>query len=471
MPKVSSNEEPRPKALVVDDDDASRQALVAVIEREGFDTVSADSLATARASLEDSTPDLILVDMQLPDGSGLDLLGAYGAAPDGRAPDMVVITGHSSVETAVDALRRGAVDYLTKPLDVARLRAVLLQTTGRLRYRNEIRDLRGRLRELGRFGSMVGSAPAMQKLFDQITRVAPTDASVLILGESGTGKELVAETVHELSRRRDRPLVSINCGAISATLIESELFGHERGSFTGADRMHRGHFERADGGTLFLDEVSEMPLELQVKLLRVLESGSFSRVGGDRPLKVDVRIVAASNRDLEAHAADGKFRADLLYRLKVFPLQLPPLRDRPGDLALLAEHFLALLNRADGSEKSLARTAMERLRTHDWPGNVRELKHVLQRAFILSDGEIGHDAFSDLPVKSGAVTNGATLSGAPGKRTVTLEPGVSLADAEKQLVLATLEHVGGDKTKASEILGISTKTLYSRLREYQAAKS
>ncbi|MBP9142865.1 MAG: sigma-54-dependent Fis family transcriptional regulator [Thermoanaerobaculia bacterium] len=453
------------RALVIEDDPDSRDALVEVIEGEGFEAASAGNLAQARTLLRSFRPELVLVDLFLPDGSGLEMLAVPLEDDLAEPPDVIVVTGHSSVETVVDALRRGAVDYLVKPLDMARLRTVLLQTSGRQQLRGEIRELRDRLRGLGRFGAMVGASPVMQKLFDQVARVAPTDATVLILGESGTGKELVAETVHALGRRRTRPMISINCGAISANLIESELFGHERGSFTGADRVHRGHFERADGGTLFLDEIGEMPYELQVKLLRVLESGTFSRIGGDRPIKVDVRIVAASNRDLDVAVAEGRFREDLLYRLRVFPVHLPPLRDRQDDLILLVDHFLAEMNVAEGASKKIAAAALDQLRAHDWPGNVRELKHVLQRAFILSDAEIAPEALASLPAPRARAAQGEP----PSKRSITIEPGMPLADAERLLVIATLELSGGDKTKTAEMLGISTKTLYSRLREYQAS--
>ncbi len=465
MTKIAASSGAQLRALVVEDDPGSREALVEVIEREGYQAAAAASLADARALMVSYQPELVLVDLLLPDGSGLELLETALDGSHADPLDVIIVTGHSSVETAVDALRRGAVDYLVKPLDIARLRTVLLQSAGRQRFRSEIRQLRDRLRELGRFGSMVGASPAMQRVFDQIARVAPTDASVLVLGESGTGKELVAETVHELSRRSTKEMISINCGAIPANLIESELFGHERGSFTGADRIHRGHFERADGGTLFLDEINEMPYELQVKLLRVLESGIFSRVGGDRPIKIDVRIIAAAKPDLELAASEGRFRTDLLYRLKVFPVILPPLRERGGDLALLTEHFLTELNRAQESSKRLASAALDLLRSHDWPGNVRELKHVLERAFILSDAEIGPESLADLPPRQAA----ARPAPAPSARGIALEPGTPLAHAERLLVLATLESVGGDKAKTAELLGISTKTLYSRLREYQAS--
>jgi two-component system response regulator AtoC len=323
----------------------------------------------------------------------------------------------------------------------------------------------GNLRGLGRFGPMIGASPAMHTVFDLIARVAPTDACVLVLGESGTGKELVAETVHGLSRRRARPMISINCGAISSSLIESEIFGHERGSFTGADRAHHEHFERADGGTLFLDEINEMPFELQVRLLRVLESGVFHRVGGDTPIKVNVRIVAAAKPNLERAAAEGRFREDLLYRLKVFPIYLPPLRERDGDLALLTAHFLAELNRPEEPAKHLVPLAFELLSLHDWPGNVRELKHVLERAFILSDAEIGPGTLAGLSGRPG----GPERTGRPPGSSVTLEPGMPLAEAERHFVLATLAIAGGNKARAAQMLRIHPKTLYCRLREYHAA--
>ncbi len=314
------------------------------------------------------------------------------------------------------------------------------------------------------FGAMIGASPAMEKVFEQIARVAPTDATVLILGQSGTGKELVAEAVHRLSLRSAREMIAVNCGAISANLIESELFGHERGSFTGADRVHRGHFERADGGTLFLDEICEMPKELQVKLLRVLESGSFTRVGGGRTIRVNVRIIAAAKEDLEVAAAEGRFRSDLLYRLKVIPIFLPPLHERGGDLSLLAAHFLAALNEAGETDKHPTPAALQKLQAHAWPGNIRELKHALERAYLLSEEAIGGEFLSGLDGKRAAPERTASPA-APG---LALNLGLSLAEAERQFILATLEFVDGSKAKAAELLQISTKTLYSRLREYRA---
>ena len=318
-----------------------------------------------------------------------------------------------------------------------------------------------------RFGAMVGASPRMREAFDRIARVAPTDAAVLIVGESGTGKELAAEAVHALSRRRGKPMIAINCGAISATLIESELFGHERGSFTGAGKVHRGHFERADGGTLVLDEIGEMPCELQVKLLRVLESGSFFRVGGERPVVASVRIVAAAKPHLERAVAEGRFRADLLYRLEVVPIRLPPLRERCGDVTLLVEHFLAELNRGAAVAKRLRPAALDLLQAYHWPGNIRELKHLLERAFILADAEIGPAELVDLPLRR----NGTPVLDPPAAGAVVLEPGIPLADAERAFVLATLARTGGNRARAAALLGISTKALRCRLRRYHAHPS
>jgi DNA-binding NtrC family response regulator len=286
--------------------------------------------------------------------------------------------------------------------------------------------------------------------------VAPTEATAFLIGESGTGKELAAETLHRLSKRRKGPYLPLNCGAVSPTLIESEIFGHEKGSFTGAQRQHRGYFERASGGTLFLDEITEMPIELQVKLLRVLETGRIMRVGGDREVEVNVRVIAATNRNPEDAVKDGKLREDLFYRLKVFPITLPPLRDREGDIETLAQYFLHNLNKREGTAKRFSVDTMERLRTHHWPGNVRELQNVVQRAFILGDQEITPDC---LPAELGGETQ---LAGP----NLHLKVGTSLEDAERRLILATLDQYEGDKKVTAEVLGISLKTLYNRLNQY-----
>jgi DNA-binding NtrC family response regulator len=295
----------------------------------------------------------------------------------------------------------------------------------------------------------------MQKVYDLVAKVARTEATILITGDTGTGKEVAAQTIHQLSRRSRGTFLPLNCGAVSPNLIESELFGHERGSFTGADRAHKGYFERAGGGTLFLDEVTETPLESQVKLLRVLETGTVIRVGGTEPIKVDVRVIAATNRVPEEAVAGGKLREDLLYRLNVFPIHLPTLWERREDIELLAEHFLGQLNKQEGTSKEFTRAAMERLRTHRWPGNVRELRNVVHRAFILAEDAVGVDALP-LGVKDDA--DGSSL---------LMKVGISIAEAERRLILATLEHVEGDKKKAADLLKISLKTLYNRLNVYR----
>src|SRR6185312_4781129 len=302
---------------------------------------SRKSPAEARIQLVRQTPDVVFTDLQLPDGSGVDL---FEDLDPRSGVEIVVITGHATVESAVSALKMGASDYLVKPINMQRVKAVLdrLPRAGDLKA--QIGNLRGELRRMGRFGLMLGGSPAMQSVYDQIGRVAPTAASVLLVGESGTGKEVAAQTIHELSLRRKHAFLAVNCGAISPNLIESEMFGHERGSFTGADRQHKGYFERANGGTLFLDEITEMPIELQVKLLRVLETGLFMRVGTNREIESDVRVVAATNRDPETAVAEGQLRADLYHRLNVFPLELPPLRARGKDIALIAQSLLDQLN-------------------------------------------------------------------------------------------------------------------------------
>jgi DNA-binding NtrC family response regulator len=450
-----------PHALVVEDDPHSLSALAEVVELEGFTTATASTLQQARELFAERVPDLVLVDLMLPDGSGLDLLkDASGSA----ATEVVVITGHASVDTAVQALRTGAADYLTKPVDIARLRTILTNVKRTRELKDEIDMLRDELRGLGRFGPMIGVSAPMGKVYDLISRVAPTNATVLITGESGTGKELAAQTVHQLSRRRKAPFLPINCGAVSPNLIESELFGHERGSFTGAERTHKGHFERASGGTLFLDEIIEMPMELQVKLLRVLETGTLMRVGGERPIEVDVRLIAASNRIPEAAVREGKLREDLLYRLKVFPLTLPPLRERPGDVELLVKHFLQELNKMEDTNTQLDAAALERLRKHQWPGNVRELKNTIHRAFILADSDITPEC---LPEEVGGNAAPPAMLTELAGPSVQVPVGTSAAEAERQLILKTLAHFDSDKQKTAEVLGISVKTLYNRLNAYK----
>jgi len=444
-----------PHALIIDDDETNSATLAEMIADEGFTTATAPTLASAREHLKEE-PDIVLLDLVLPDGNGIDLLSDLTAD---SATEVIVVTGHASIESSIEAIRRGASDYLLKPVNPIHLRDALSRVARPVELRAEVNGLRHTLRSLGRFGSLVGSSQPMQKLYDAIERVAPTNATVFITGDSGTGKEIVAQTIHDVSRRRLQPFLAVNCGAISPQLIESELFGHEKGSFTGANRQHRGFFERAHGGTLFLDEVVEMPIDLQVKLLRVLETRSLSRVGSDELVEVDVRVLAASNSTPQEAVNTGKLRRDLLYRLQVFPVFVPPLRERDGDIELLAQHFLHELNKGASAPKSFTPAALERLKRYSWPGNVRELWNVVQRAYIMSDGAwITQLGLSSEP----------TLNAEPYSRSFQTAVGDRIDAVEKKLILATVQHT---KTReaAAAVLGISVKTLYNRLRAYESA--
>jgi len=441
-----------PLALIVDDDANARSGLQQLVEGEGFATLGAGTLEQAREALS-KTPDIVLLDLGLPDGDGLEILRDRQAQAD---IPIVIITGQASLESSIEALRLGATDYLLKPVNLAHLRGILSRIAGPAELRAEVSELREELRSLGRFGKLVGTSPPMQKLYDEIARVAPTGATVLIVGESGTGKELVAETIHMLSRRHQRPFVAMNCGAVSPNLIESELFGHEKGSFTGANRQHQGYFERANGGTLFLDEITEMPLELQVKLLRVLESRMVQRIGSNTPIETDVRVIAATNRNPEEAQKSGKLRRDLLYRLQVFPLHVPPLRERLEDVGPLARHFLSELNKRSSTDKTFAPMALERMRRYRWPGNVRELWNVVQRAFILADGDI----ISDFSFAQDVHMHQDGHAGY-----IRIPLGTKLAEVEERLILTTLQECT-TREEAAKKLGISIKTLYNRLRSY-----
>ena len=451
-----------PHALLVDDNPATLDALAELVRAEGFVATTAATIDKARAALRHQMPDVVLLDLNLPDGNGLSLLDVVDDIRGG--PSIVLITGHASIDTAVEALRRGVTDYLTKPLDVDRLRGILGNVVKTSRLPEEIRALRTQQGRSGRFGDLVGVSATMQRIGELIARIAPSSASVLITGESGTGKDVVARTIHELSRRRHGPFVPVNCGAISAALMESELFGHERGSFTGADRRHRGYFERAHQGTLFLDEITEMPIELQVKLLRVLESGRFPRVGGEDQISVDVRILAASNRDVFTAITQGKLREDLYYRLRVFELAITPLRDRPDDVEPLVRHFLDDFEKREGVRKGITEEALRLLAAYAWPGNVRELRNVVQSGYILAGDTIGADSLPET-LSSGA----PLLPRAERGNVVRIPIGTPLDAAERTLIQATLDHCEGNKNRTAEILKISLKTLYNRLNAYRDA--
>ena len=441
-----------PQILIVDDDVDSATALAEAIIREGFSVEVTENLQQARDYLKKRKPDVILIDLMLPDGQGLEI---FDDLPAPRTTEVILITGYASLQTSIEALRLGVRDYLIKPINFDHLKKVLERIPKPSDLKVEINHLREELREMGRFGKLWGVSESMHKVYDQISRVAPSIASVLIIGESGTGKEVVAQTIHELSPRRKQIFLPVNCSAISPQIVESELFGHEKGSFTGATKDRKGYFEQASGGTLFLDEITEMPIDLQAKLLRVLETGTVTPVGSSTGFQTDVRIVAATNRIPEEAVAQGKLREDLLYRLQVFPLLLPSLRDRLEDIDILADFFLQELNHAENQKKSLSANALEKLRNYHWPGNVRELKYAIHRAYIMADKTITADHFSE----NGLNTNGTST------KEDEIVAGMKIKDVESLLINKTLTHCQGDKEKASEMLGISLKTLYNKLKE------
>ncbi|SAI74873.1 sigma-54 dependent DNA-binding response regulator [Bordetella ansorpii] len=441
-----------PHLLIVDDDEDVREVLSEIARESGYSVAGAASLKEAYLQFERHLPDLVLTDVRLPGASGMDIFEKIS----GASVPVVVITGYGSLDSAVEALRCGATDYLVKPVSMERLQQILDRVASQA---GETSASWG-AQEPGRLGPLVGASAQMEQLYQQLRRVSPTDVTTMLVGESGTGKELAAQAVHALSPRRKEAFVAVNCGAISPNLIESELFGHERGSFTGAERQHKGYFERADRGTLFLDEVTEMPLDLQVKLLRVLETGRFMRVGTNKDIACDVRVVAATNRDPEQAVRDGRLRQDLYYRLSVFPINLPPLRDRGDDVLLLADRFLDAQNAEHGTSKRFSDAARQAIASYSWPGNVRELKNFVRRAYIMADGvELQADTL--MP----QVSPGAGRDQASGR--ITVPVGVTLAEADRRLILATLERCGGVKKQAAEVLGISAKTLYNRLEEYE----
>ncbi len=374
------------RVLIVEDDVAIRKGLESAVRELGADPKAVGTVGEASRALEAFDPGVLIVDVHLPDGDGIELFRAAREARPDR--DGIVLTGQASLDSAVEALRAGASDYLLKPLRLPQLEVVFQRLSARRTLESEVDSLRDELQETGKLGELIGKSPVMLKAFEAIRRVARSNAPVLITGQSGTGKEVAARTIHRLSRRASAPFVAFNCGAISPTLIESELFGHERGSFTGADKRRIGYFEEASGGTLMLDEITEMGSELQVKLLRVLEAKTLRRVGGTQDLRVDVRLISATNRDPEEAIKEGKLREDLYYRLNVFPIALPTLAERREDIALLAEHFRRQIEEQEkAGVQSWDPAALRMLETYGWPGNVRELRNVVHRAYVMTEGD------------------------------------------------------------------------------------
>jgi two-component system, NtrC family, response regulator HydG len=447
---------PRPslKLLVVDDEEAMREVLQRRLSDSGFDVrLAADGEEAVRLAGE-FEPDVVLSDVVLPDLSGIDLLRTF--APRDGGPPVVLITAHATVTLAVEAMKNGAHDFLTKPLDFDKLTSILQGLAPRDGAPTKRQD---RAAARGGFGSMFGESDAMRAVYSLVREVAPIDASVLITGESGTGKELVARTLHELSSRADKPFVAINSAAIPRELMESEIFGHEKGAFTGATGVRQGCFELAHEGTLFLDEIAEMPVELQPKLLRVLEDGCVRRLGGKKEFRFDTRVVAATNRDPAASIADGALRRDLYYRLNVFSIELPPLRDRGDDMALLLEHFIAEFEAQHGVwVRGVSDEAAELLRGYDWPGNVRELRNASERAVVLAAGGAIEPRHLPPDVRHPRPADGDA---------VTLTPGTRIADAERELILRTLEETGNNKAEAARRLGVDVKTVRNKLKSYE----
>ena len=451
------------RVLIVEDDSAARAGLEQLVRSWGFTAESAGDGQEALEKVTSFRPAIVITDLVMPRMDGLALLRALQS--DGADVATLLLTAQGSVETAVEAMKEGAYDYLTKPIDIPRLKILLEKIVERLATQREVKALRRQLREQGTFGSMVGNSPEMRKIYQVIEQAAPTSASVLISGESGTGKELVAQTIHQLSPRASFPFVAINCAAIPDTLLESEIFGHEKGAFTGAADRRAGCFELADRGTLFLDEIGEMTPGTQVKLLRVLQERKFRRLGGSAEHTVDVRVIAATNVDPVEAVKNGKLRDDLYYRLNVFSLTVPPLRERKDDLPLLVQAFIAEFNTRN--QKAIAgvdKAAMRLLERHDWPGNVRELRNAIERATIVAAGPFIEPEHLPASLTGEAVPAApAAAALAPGEGNLT--PGLTVDEAERRLIVMTLEHTRDNKTKAAELLGISLKTLHNKLNK------
>ncbi len=451
------------KILVVDDEPAEREGLARLVGQWGYDVETAVSGEEALRLIEANHPAVVVTDLVLPEMDGLTLL--QKVRETGRPPIVLLVTGHGTVESAVDAMRQGAFDYLTKPVEATRLQVLLEKAIEQESLSREVNFLRHQLRQKGSFGHLVGQSKGMHEVYRWIELAATSAAPVLVHGESGTGKELVARTIHDLSNRRGRPFMAINCAAIPETLIESELFGHERGAFTGATERRLGCFELADGGTLFLDEIAEMDNSTQAKLLRVLQEGSFRRVGGGKAeVRVDVRVIAATNRVPTDAMAEGQLREDLFYRLNVFAIRLPALRERAEDIPALAKAFIAEFNRQDNRQvRDLDADAERALARYAWPGNVRELRNVIQRAVVL--GGTGLIGTEHLPENVLRGAEPAKASAPGGIRTIR--------ELEREEIIRALEATRQDKRRAAALLGISLKTLYNKLAKYgiQAVRS
>lgn len=447
------------KILIVDDDAAHRTMLKVNLVQAGYEIIETDDGDQVLPVLLENSVDLILMDLKMARMDGLEAIKMLRS--EHRVEPIIVITAFSSVESAVEAMKHGAIDYITKPVDIEALKLKVEKALDVEGLREENRELRKRLGEKFDFGNIIGRSPAMQKVFETLALVAPSDATVLINGESGTGKELIAGALHHNSNRKSGPFVKVNCAALHENLLESELFGHEKGAFTGADSRRPGRFELADGGTLFLDEIGDMSLPTQAKILRVLQEGELERLGGNQTLRVDVRLVAATHRDLNKMVEEEKFRQDLFFRLSVVPVELPPLRERTEDIPVLADFFLHHYCKKNKKDiRGFHPQTLVLLVRYSWPGNVRELENTIERAVILCLGEqitprelppqMLPEDFQQVAVHSSSTDGGLTLK-----------------DMEKETIRATLERTGGNKSRAAKLLGIARQTLLNKVKEYE----
>ena len=443
------------RVLVVDDEANAREALAELLDDAGYSVSTAADGRTALLQLEQVDPDVVLTDLKMPGMDGLSLIER--GRPTAPHSTFIVMTAFATIDTAVQAIKLGAESYLTKPLELEAVIAIVDRALERTRLSREAAQLRSRMDERFHFGNILGEHPSMQRLMKNVAQVARSRATVLIHGETGTGKELIAAAIHQNSKRKNQPFIRLNCASLSETLLESELFGHERGSFTGAVARREGRFKQADGGTLFLDEVSEIPMSVQIKLLRFLQEREFERVGGNETLKVDVRVVAATNRNLKQRVEDGRFREDLFYRLKVVQLDVPPLRVRRSDIPLLAHSFLRkYAAENDRTVQGLAEDALQHLMIYPWPGNVRELENAIERSVVMCEGDLIER--DDLPTSAhGDLQNGSVMA---------LIPGITMTELERIAILRTLDAVDGSTARAAEILGISQRKIQYRVKEW-----
>ena len=454
----------KPVILVVDDDLDQASMIKKILSREGYTVVSVTSGRAALEFASQNPVDLMITDLRMPEMDGLEL---FKAIKEIRPESLtIIVTAYATVESAVEAMKEGVYDYLTKPLKMEEMKLVVERALEAKMLRDENIYLKRELSQRFSFGQIIGKSKKMQEIYEIIEHVAQTDATVMIYGESGTGKELVARAIHYSGKRKGKPFIAVSCSAFPETLLESELFGYEKGAFTGAYARKPGRFELADGGTLFLDEVGEIKPEIQVKLLRVLQDKAFERLGGKETIKVDVRIIAATNKDLEKEVAMGRFREDLYYRLNVIPIYLPPLRERKEDIPLLAEHFLRIYSEKNGkSIKRISPEAMEALVNYSWPGNVRELENVIERMVVLGTGD--EITVSQLPER---IRNSKIADISTNLEVFEIpDEGISLEDVEKMLIMKALAKANGNKSKAAKLLGITRRTLQYRLRKHGLA--